>query len=176
MNEIFKDIPEYEGLYRISDLGRVKSLPKEWVAGTGGVRSHNGKFLKLVVGGNGYLCVGLSCEGKRKTKTVHQLVAIVHLNHKPDGNNGLIVDHVNNNPLDNRLDNLQLITNRENSSKDRVGGSSQYVGVYWDKRGKKWRAYIRINKKLKYLGLFKDELDAANKYRETLNELKTNII
>ena len=163
MNEIFKDIPNYESMYQVSNLGRVKSL-----------RFNKERILKQTEDSQGYLSLKLSCEGKQKTKTVHQLVAIVFLNHTPDGHNGLIVDHVNNNPLDNRLDNLQLITNRENTSKDRKGGSSQYVGVYWDKQSKKWRAYIAINGKLKNLGIFTDELEAANAYKERLNEILTN--
>lgn len=163
MNEIFKDIPNYEGMYQISDLGRVKSL-----------KFNRERILKPVVNSNGYLSANLYCEGKLKQKSVHQIMAITFLNHKPDGNNGLIVDHVNNNHLDNRLDNLQLITQRENTSKDKRGGSSQYVGVDWYKQNKKWRARIRINGKLKYLGLFKEELEAANAYKERLNEILNN--
>jgi hypothetical protein len=62
---------------------------------------------------------------------------------------------------------LQVITNRQNTSKDKRGGTSKYTGVYMDK--KKWRAAIRINGKIKYLGLFTDEKEAAKAYQ---NELK----
>ena len=46
----------------------------------------------------------------------------------------LVVDHINNDPLDNRLENLQLISHRYNLSKDKKGGSSKFTGVSWDKR------------------------------------------
>ena len=174
--EIFKDIPKYEGVYQISDLGRVKSLPKEWVAGTGGVRSHNGKFLKPVVGGNGYFNVALYREGKRKTKNAHQLVAIAFLNHTPNGYNGLIVDHIDNDKSNNNVNNLQLISTRENLSKDRKGGTSKYAGVCWDKKDNKWRSSISINGKKKYLGLFKCELEASAAYQRKLKEILTNQI
>jgi len=117
--EIFKDIPGYEGIYQVSDLGRVKSL-----------KFNKEKILKPGVNNHGYYTVVL-CKGKRKTINVHQLVAMAFLNHEPCGYNGLIVDHKDNNPLNNRLSNLQLISQRENTSKDKKG-SSKYTGVSWN--------------------------------------------
>jgi len=71
----------------------------------------------------------------------------------------------------NNVSNLQLISQRENSSKDRKDGSSQYTGVSWFKKSNKWRSVIYINGKLKHLGLFDNELDASNAYQKTLNDL-----
>ena len=175
MKEIFKDILGYEGLYQVSNLGRVYSLPKEWVTGLGGVRSHNGKILKLSIDTKGYLKVNLWNEGKQKTKRVHQLVAITFLNHELDGHK-IVVDHMNNNSLDNRVENLQLITNRENTSKDKKRGSSQYVGVYWHKTYNKWISSIRINNIKVSLGYFIDEYDAHLAYQSKLKEILTNQI
>jgi hypothetical protein len=67
---------------------------------------------------------------------------------------------------------LQLITNRENSSKDKKNGTSQYTGVSWNKSRNKWRVYININNKNKYLGLFTDEYEAHLVYQKALNEYK----
>ena len=163
MNEIFKDIPNYEGVYKVSNKGRVKRILKDG----------REKFNKLIKLNNGYLAVRLSLNGKGKVFRVHQLVAIAFLGHTPCGHK-IVVDHVNNNPLDNRLDNLQLITQRENTSKDKRGYSSKYIGVTWHKVAKKWVTHIHIGNKYKYLGLFKKELDAANAYKERLNEILTN--
>jgi len=75
--------------------------------------------------------------------------------------------------LNNRLDNLQLITHRENISKDRFrhNYSSKYVGVYWDKSRNKWMARIGINKKMKFLGRFTSELEANSAYKTALSQI-----
>jgi hypothetical protein len=99
------------------------------------------------------------------------LVGMAFLNHKPDGTNKICIDHINNDKLDNRLTNLQLITNRENTSKDRKGGTSKYVGVR-SSAINKWRAEIYINGKTKNLGTFTDEYEAHLAYQKVLNEYK----
>tara|TARA_R110000772_G_C13071126_1_gene416383 strand:+ start:106 stop:594 length:489 start_codon:yes stop_codon:yes gene_type:complete len=162
MNEIFKNIPNYEGVYEVSNKGRVKRILKDG----------RERFNKLTKLNNGYLAVQLSLNNKGKIFQIHQLIAMAFLNHKPCGHR-LIVDHINNNPLDNRLDNLQIVSARENTSKDRKGYSSKYVGVTWHKVAKKWVTHIFIDNKKEYLGLFKKELDAANAYKERLNEILT---
>ncbi len=65
-------------------------------------------------------------------------------------------DHENHNTLDNRRYNVRICTHQENqrNQKPRPNSSSQFKGVSWHKKIKKWQAYITINKKLKYLGLF----------------------
>lgn len=168
--EIFKDIPDYEGLYQVSNLGNVKSLE-------GKVFRRNGifhftkkeKILKKSIAIDGYYVVNLSKDFKNKTFKIHQLVAITFLNHKPCGFK-IVVDHINNNKLDNRLENLQLISNRENSSKE-ARGKSKYTGVCWDKSKNKWKSAIRINGKTINLGVFKDEYDAHLAYQNKLKEI-----
>ena len=166
--EIWKDIPSYEGLYQVSNLGRVKSLPKEWVNGIGKIISHNGKILKTGVS-RGYKSVCLCCDAIQKTYKVHQLVAIAFLNHKPCGMK-LVIDHVNDNKLDNRVENLQIVTNRFNCFKTQGKDTSRYKGVSWDKYNNKWVSKIRINGRSKFLGRFKCELAASYAYQKALNE------
>ena len=166
--EIWKDIPGYEGLYQVSSLGRVKSLPKEWIAGQGRKIKHNGKIMKLGTSRGGYLVTVFVKNSKRKTVKVHQLVAIAFLNHKPCGME-LVVDHINNIVTDNRVCNLQLITSRFNSSKDKKNKTSKYTGVCRFRN--KWVANIVINGKNKYLGVFKCELAASYAYQKGLKEL-----
>tara|TARA_R110002126_G_scaffold55782_1_gene149507 strand:- start:470 stop:976 length:507 start_codon:yes stop_codon:yes gene_type:complete len=168
MKEEFREVKGYED-YEISNLGRVKSLARI-VTTVRGSRVYKEKILKPGLGSNGYLVVVLSKGGKSKTKVVHQLVAESFLNHKPCGLK-LVVDHINNVKTDNRLENLQIITNRENSSKDRKGGTSKYIGVTWFKRDKKWMAAIKIDGKRKHLGLFLDEKEAGQAYQVALNSL-----
>ena len=174
MKEIWKDIPEYEGLYQVSNLGRVKSLPKLKFYKNRTKPEKVKEFILKQYLHNNYFTLGLTKDNARKTKMVHQLVAIAFLKHKPNGFNGKIVDHINNNPLDNRVVNLQLITNRENSSKDKKGGSSKYVGVSYRKSRKRWRALIKINGVQKELGSFKTEYEAHLAYQKKLKEINSN--
>ena len=158
--EEWKQIPNYEGLYEVSSLGRVKSLIYR-----------NEKIKKSTLEKQGYLATNLSNNGFRKTFRVHQLVAMAFLNHTPDGNN-LVVDHINDNKLDNRVENLQMITNGENirKGKKRINTTSKYKNVCWNKKNNNWRSYIRINGKLFALGSFNCELSASIAYQ---NKLKT---
>lgn len=170
--EIFKDIPEYEGLYQVSNLGRVKSLKRKIKNSQGiGFRTIKERILKSSPGGGGLLQLELSRSSKGKHFKVHQLVAIVFLNHKPNRYKGLVVDHINNINTDNRLLNLQLITHRENCSKDKKHCSSKYTGVHFNKKLKKWRSIIYLNGKSKNLGVFTEELKAAEAYKNELKKL-----
>lgn len=169
--EIWKDIPGYEGLYQVSNLGRVKSLPKEWVNGIGKIISHNGKILKGGLNG-GYKHVTFSIDGNRKTYKVHQLMAMAFLNHKPCGMK-LVIDHIDNDRSNNKLENLQLITQRQNTSKDRIG-KSKYTGVSWCKSRNKWMAKIQLNGKPKYLGRFKCKIEASQYYQNAVKSIESN--
>lgn len=83
-----------------------------------------------------------------------------------DAPDHLQVDHINHDTLDNRRCNLRLCTRSQQQANrvKRLGASSKYKGVYWHKWGKQWMASIRVNGKLIYLGLFKDEEDGARAY------------
>lgn len=167
--EIFKDIKGYEGLYQVSNFGRVKSFRN----GGHGLRKE-GKLLKPSLCGHKrrkYLKVGFTKDGKMKTFNVHQLVAMMFLGHTPDGTNKVCVDHRDNNQLNNRVDNLQLVSNRENTSKDREG-TSKYTGVSWYKDRNKWIAQIKIDGKSKHLGYFEDEYEAHLAYQNKLYKIK----
>lgn len=169
-NEIWKDVPNYEGYYQVSDLGRVKSLSRKiWNGKT--YRTYEGIILKQLIGTTGYYFVNLSKNSKSKKTKVHQLISIAFLNHKPCGYK-MVIDHINNNRLDNRLKNLQLITHRENSSKDRKNKTSKYIGVSWIKSRNKWNSQIVLNKKLNYLGAFNTEEEASEAYQNALKSIE----
>jgi len=165
--EVWKDIPEYEGLYQASNLGNIKSLDRINSRG----QKLKGKVLKASICSPIYLGVCLYKDNKKKTITVHKLVAYAFLNHKPCGYK-LVVNHIDVNPKNNKLYNLELITQRKNANKKHIKSSSNYVGVYWEKNAKKWRSSITINGKLKHLGYFTDEKEAAQVYQNELNKIK----
>ena len=166
--EIWKEVKGYID-YEVSNLGRVKSLARTIHRTNGTTQTYKQRILKPGLGSCGYLSVNISKNLKMKTKKVHQLVAIAFLNHKPCGFK-LVIDHIDNNPLNNELGNLQIITHRENSSKDRKG-LSKHTGVTWFNRDKVWKSQITINGKNKHLGYFKDETKAAEAYQIALNSL-----
>lgn len=160
MIEEYREVKGYEGLYEVSNFGNVKSLKRKGCK--------NDRLLKQGISVR-YLSVQLFKNKIAKTYNVHKLLAIAFLNHVPDGYK-IVVDHIDNNPLNNRLDNLQLITHRENIGKD-LKGSSKYIGVSWSKSSKKWLARININGKNKHLGLFTSEIQAAKYYQYELQKL-----
>jgi len=166
MKEIYKDIPNYEGLYQVSNLGNVKSLAR--VSSMG--RNLKEKILTPINSTGGYTVFNLCRLCKRSQFYTHKLVAMAFLNHIPDGYNS-VVDHIDNNPKNNNLNNLQIISARENSSKDRKVGTSKYTGVYWKKASKKWCSQIYINGKFTYLGLFDCEIEAHEAYQNKLKEI-----
>ena len=167
MEENWKDIEGYEGVYMVSDQGRIKSLN---YLGTGKER-----VLKLGLNTGGYFQVILCKEGKRKARRIHQLVAQVFLNHVPCGMLR-VVDHVDGNPRNNSLENLQIITHRENieKSKNKSKTSSKYMNVSWNKAANKWGTKIRFNGKPHYLGLFTDEVEAHEFVERFRKENKIN--
>jgi hypothetical protein len=158
MEEIWKEVKGFED-YKVSNLGRVMSL-----------KYGRDTIRKLSPDGGGYLNCNLSIKGKQKTFHTHKLVAMAFLKHKPCGHN-LVIDHINHDRQDNNVENLRITTNRGNCSNRKDKGSSQYVGVTWSNKSKKWTSHININGKLKYLGLFTNELEASNAYQEKLKEV-----
>ena len=164
--EIWKELKDYNG-YAVSNLGNVKSLDREVAYKDGRVGLFKERILKQQKTRKGYLKVEVGKDKKRFNISVHQLVAIAFLNHKPNGNK-LVVHHKDNIKTNNRLYNLEIITNRDNSYTHHKG-TSDYIGVSWDKSRGKWSADIRDGKKRIRLGRFVNEYDANLAYQ---NELK----
>ena len=170
MEEIWKDIPNYEGYYQASNLGRIKSLSRIVLRKGKYPFMSKEKVLKPALIPLGYYQIVLHKNGIKKGKSIHSLVAESFLNHKPNGHK-LVVNHKNFNREDNRVENLEIITNRENTNKKHIKSSSKYVGVYFYKRVSKWVAQIWVNGKKKILGYFENEYDAYLAYQKALNEL-----
>ena len=161
--EVWKDVPEYKGHYQVSNLGNVKSTKFNKIKNVGFI-NYAKKHLRQKPRRYAAICKN----GKLKQSTVAVLMAITFLNHKPNGQK-LVVDHIDNNPLNDKLYNLQIISNRINVAKDKKNKSSKFIGV--NKKKNRWIAQIGINNKLKYIGCFKTEIEASKAYQEELKKL-----
>ena len=157
--EEFRDIPDYEGLYQVSDLGRVKTLNYR--------RINRHKILKGSLNSYGYLTLSLYKDEVSKSYKVHKLVAMAFLNHVPCGME-LVVNHKNFIKTDNSGENLEIVTQRENANHKHLKSTSKYTGVYWDKSRHVWVSSLYVNGKLKLLGYFDDELEASQYYENAL--------
>lgn len=145
--EIWKDVIGYDGMYQISSYGNVKSF-----------KNNGEKILKKVNDGYGYTVFGLCKNGISKNIRGHVLVAQAFLNHVPN-KFVLVVDHIDGNPSNNNITNLQLISHRDNVSKGYKNKSSKFRGVCWHKTHKRWIA-SGINNK--FIGYFNSEIEAYN--------------
>ena len=123
MTEIWKDIPEYEGLYQVSNLGRVRSLGRNIWNGRGwGFRK--GRIRLQWMNKYSYLKVTLCSENIRKTYLVHRLVLFAFVGPpEPDQECLHIVSDRNN----NRLDNLKWGTREENMQQAVLEGTHSSV-------------------------------------------------
>jgi len=99
---------------------------------------------------------------KQKIVKMHRLILGLDFD---DGRQG---DHINMDTLDNRRANLRIAIHAQNQRNRgrNANNTSGYKGVYWNKQKKKWRAYIKVNGKQKYLGYFDDPIKAARAYDE----------
>lgn len=105
--ETWKDIEGFEGIYQVSDQGRVKSLERY------SPQKHliKERILKFSVSQGGYLDVSLYKDGKRYHKKPHKLVAEAFI---PNPNNLPEVDHIDTNKFNNTVENLRWVTHQEN--------------------------------------------------------------
>lgn len=84
---------------------------------------------------------------------------------------GIVIDHFDSNPRNNHVDNLKLVTHRENLSKERTNRSGLPVGVTYHKRDKKYRANMVVKGKTKWFGHYNEVSKASKAYQDALKSL-----
>lgn len=173
LKEEWKPINGYEGLYEISNYGIVKSLAKEWATGNGVMFKKETTILKPKEHAGGYRLYTLCKNGTLNNHSAHTLV-YDHFGVGKRNGRKLQVDHIDEDKTNNRIDNLQLLTPRENISKmmATTDKPSKYPGVHWHGRDKKWGTQIRHNRQRTYLGLFETEKEAYAEYERALKEFE----
>ena len=111
IEEIWRPVVGYEGLYEVSSYGRVRSLDR-YVKGKGeSYWLRKGRVLSPIKDTNGYLLINLCCNGKPKTINVHRLVAQAFI---PNPDNLLEVNHIDEDKINNRADNLEWCSRKYN--------------------------------------------------------------
>jgi len=140
--EEWKSVTGYETKYQVSDLGRIKTFnykarPFIMVQ----------EYLK-----KGYCRISLSKNNKKKRILVHVLVCQEFKNHKNHNYKIKVVDHIDNNPKNNVLSNLQIISNRQNIIKDMPNPKTGENNIRIMK--KKFQVRFSINKKVKHFGVY----------------------
>ncbi len=147
MEEIWKDVVGYEGYYQVSNLGRVRSLDR--IASNG--RKIKGKILSTKVNTPPYYPrVSLSVNGKMKLVQVHRLVAQAFV-YNPDPEHKTQVGHKDESRTNNRADNLEWVTPKENSNmplhRERVSKANEGKVLSAETKSK-----ISLSQKGKYKG------------------------
>lgn len=165
MKEVWKPIEGYEGLYEVSNLGRVRSLE---------LRNGSGRHQKVAIlsstdNGHGYKIIGLRINGKRKNHYVHRLVAQAFV---PNPDNLPVVDHVDHNRWNNFANNLRWMTQGDNvrysrslmckpRQKPMTNTGERYISK--QKRDGRYRLTIRR----KQIGVF-DTIENAMEVRDEI--------
>lgn len=174
VKEEWRDVPNYEGYYQVSDLGRVRSLDRVITYSNGQKRFYKGRIIKGSVN-KGYRRTALNIDGVGREFKFSQLVAMAFLGHEPKGHT-LVVDHINGDKLDDRVENLRIVTQRANATtcfrSDRDSFTSEYVGVYWDKKMTKWQSQIQHKGVRVHLGFYNTEIEASIAYQAALSKIK----
>lgn len=147
MQEIWKPVKDYEGYYEVSNLGRIKSLART-VINTGRVlkEKYNAFHLKR----DGHYSVLLSKDCVKRTLSLHRLVANEFL---PNPENKRVINHIDGNKLNNRIDNLEWVSYRENSCHYYQNiNTGTPVGVFKIKKYNKYLAHAHVDGKKVFLG------------------------
>lgn len=125
-NEIWKDVVGYEGLYQVSNLGRIKSLDR-YVEYPNYIKRINGRIMSQQDNSKGYLMVNLSLNGFTKKLYVHRLLAEAFI---PNLANKVEVNHIDLNKKNNIISNLEWCTKKENMRHAHKNGAIKYTKVY----------------------------------------------
>lgn len=171
MEEVWKDVVDFEGFYKVSNLGNVKRMNRAIHKNNNVIQNFPEKIISTHKHRNGYYSVHLTKGLDKFRISLHRLVAIAFLKKVP---NKFEVNHIDCDKSNNKLTNLEWVNRRENQSyafkfKQKT---SKYIGVCFFKT--KWISTICVNGKTINIGNFKTEEEAylARKKFEEQNNIQ----
>lgn len=162
MKEIWKDVKEYEGLYQVSNTGKIKSFPRN-----GTIKQE--RILKQTKDNNGYLIVGLHKNNKQKKVCVHWLVADAFI---PKRKKDEVINHIDGNKLNNNLINLERCTQKHNVRESfrlklQIPYNKKAV-LQFDKENNFIKEYESLNEAERQTGIFQTNIGkCCSKKRKT---------
>jgi hypothetical protein len=169
-----RDLPTPETLRQLlryePDTGKLFWLPRDQTFFTKGnsKRSPQGRANLWNSANAGKEALVTDSKGYRqgtlfgKTVKAHRIAFAIFHGRVPSGH----IDHINANRSDNRIENLRECSNAENcrNTSSMKGGTSNFLGVCWYARNKRWHSQITVNRRRLHLGFFRDEEEAAKAY------------
>lgn len=170
MKEIWKDVPEFEASYEVSNKGVVVSKERIVASSYGSTRTVKSRVLIPQLNHNGYYYVDLSYKGRKTRKCVHQLI-FAAFNEK--FKYGQMVNHIDGVKANNEIENLEYSNHVHNNTHAHTlptatkPGKSKYrnVSIKLDKRHKNpketYVASVKINSKCNHIGTYSCEVEAA---------------
>ena len=174
-DEIWHNI--FDGLYSVSNLGRVKSNDRQIVYSNGVVTTYKGKILKPEICADGHLRVTLSNSGRKQRVFVHRLVAEAFI---PNPNNYPIVNHKDEVPSNNCVDNLEWCTyaynNTYNNRHERIGDAEGHIVGVYDVEMHLIHKFPSITKASKYLNVSLTTLWQRVKNGKSINDCYVMLI
>lgn len=156
MSEIWRDVAGYEGLYQVSNKGRVRSVDHTVKTKTGKDMLVKGIMKKPSTGKDGYQYINLLHKGKQKRCAVHRLVAIAFI---PNPNNKPEVNHIDAIKNNNCVNNLEWVTGQENNQHATISGLIKRTIVIMDGHTR----FESINQCAKFVGVDPHEIRRALK-------------
>ncbi len=164
---MWKFIKGLKNCYQVSTNGEVRSVDRT-IKTKRGLWKYKGKIISQNIGTNGYYYVNLSVEGKHKTYYIHRLVAETFLDNTDNLSD---VDHINENKLDNRLENLRYLTHFDNSSRSNKGKCRRDMSLEKNPKAKKVIGF----KDGKIVEKYDCAIKVSNKYNINYSTLKRQL-
>lgn len=142
------DVKELKKVFRINDKGKLERLYYGRWKEIPVVSNHNLGYCRVVF--------------LDRVTWYHVVLWVIHTGEDIPSN--MVIDHINGNKLDNRIENLRMVNQRVNMQNNKAHRQGKLVGCYFDKREGRYKAQIQVGKKVIHLGYYNTEEEAHNIY------------
>ena len=162
MNEIYKPVPNFEGIYEISNFGNVRSCEREYIRQDGAIVRKRAKQRKLVVDSLGYVRIQLHHLKEKKYYKIHRLVLLTF-----EGYKNMPINHIDGNKRNNRIDNLEYCTdshNNQHSHDNKLRPKKHYNKIICNETGEVFNGVMALSR---FLTLSHTMVSAHLKYNNT---------